>query len=644
MTLQNLQLWFRRGGELTRGAAQTKHSAHPWFLVIWLTGVDYFSSLAYQAGIALIAAGTLAPIATAILSVVTLLGAVPIYMLVARRSYAGQGSIALLENLLSGWWGKLLVLVLLGFAATDFVITMTLSAADAARHATENPYLHQVLGNHSFGITVLLLALLAAVFIAGFREAIALAAVVAIPYLLLNAVLLGKCIMLVASGPELIVNWRDELLKTADLPHLLLSAVIIFPSLALGLSGFETGVSVMPLIKGDPADGKPPLGRIRNTVKLLVVAAVIMCAFLMASSVTTTLLIPEADYKEGGPANGRALAFLAHKYFGDGFGSAYDISTIAILWFAGASAMAGLLNLIPRYLPRLGMAPRWTAYARPLVFVLFVVDLIVTFVFDADVDRQSGAYATGVLVIILSAAVAAGVALLREGHEVSQSGRRLGTGVNWMAVYCMIVAVVFAYALVQNVRERPDGIIIGSIFILTLISVSILSRYLRQGELRVRKLNFCDAASAQLWDEVTSRRVNVVPVDVPSPRRYEAEREYIHATYRIEGPLAFVNVGLLDNRSEFYEEPVIKVMRLDDDYRIEITEATVVANTIAYLTMVIKARAVFLRLTRRSPITQALRYFLLGTGETAMLVHEILVHHLRKKPDAERPRLYLMSK
>src|ERR1700690_753979 len=170
---------------LAQISRETERS-YPWYQVIWLTGVDYFSTLGYQPGIALLAAGALSPIATAVLVAVTLLCALPIYVQVAGRSHAGLGSIAMLEHLLPGWWGKFMVLVLLGFATTDFVITMTLSASDAARHATENPYLHPLLGHANLRVTLILLALLAAVFLRGFKEAIELATAVCIPYLLLN--------------------------------------------------------------------------------------------------------------------------------------------------------------------------------------------------------------------------------------------------------------------------------------------------------------------------------------------------------------------------------------------------------------------------------------------------------------------------
>ena len=356
--------WLSRGEPLSDHAGE-KVVTHPWWKVMWLTGVDYFSTLGYQPGIALLAASAVAPIATVILVLVTLLGALPVYAQVAGRSYAGQGSIAMLENLLAGWKGKLLVLILLGFAATDFVITMTLSAADAAKHAIENPFLHPALGDHPVLVTLAILIVLAAVFLKGFNEAIGLAAVAALPYLALTLIVLVRGALEVIAHPDLLSGWRSALAAHGSFPLLIAGALLVFPKLALGLSGFETGVSVMPLIDGGDTDrahspraGDTPKGRIANARKLLLTAAVIMSGMLILSSLVTTLLIVPADYAEGGKASGRAIAFLAHRYLGSGFGTVYDMSTILILGLAGASAMAGLLHLIPRYLPRFGMAPQ----------------------------------------------------------------------------------------------------------------------------------------------------------------------------------------------------------------------------------------------------------------------------------------------
>jgi hypothetical protein len=334
-------------------------STAPWWQVMCLTGVDYFSTLGYQPGIAVLAAGVLSPVATLILVVVTLCVALPIYAQVAKHSPHGQGSILMLEELLPRWKGKAFVLVLLGFAFTDFIITMTMSAADATAHLAENPYMPEMLSQHVVLVTSLLLVALGAVFLKGFKEAIGLAVFIVALYLLLNLLVVGRALLEVFTQGKLLDGWWHSVMTEHGSPWVAFGmALLLFPKLALGLSGFETGVAVMPLVRGgeDDAPGRPG-GRIRNTRKLLATAALIMSVALIASSFVTTVLIPPREFEAGGKAYGRGLSYLAHGLMGDGVGTLYDLATIVILWFAGASAMAGLLNLVPRYLPPYGMAP-----------------------------------------------------------------------------------------------------------------------------------------------------------------------------------------------------------------------------------------------------------------------------------------------
>jgi hypothetical protein len=618
-------------------------------MVVWLTGVDYFSSLAYQPGIALLAVGALAPPATLILILVTVAGALPVYSQVARRSFAGQGSIAILENLLSGWRAKIFVLVLIGFAATDFVITMTLSAADAARHAIANPYFGPLFGNHHEFLTLALLFLLGLVFVIGFREAIRLATAVAVPYILLNLVVLGRGLLRIVQEPALLNDWRVFLRTHYDWTGLFVVSALVFPKLALGLSGFETGVSVMPLVAGDeaflksqdPASLAPPPGRIQNTRKLLILAAGLMAAMLLLSSFVTALLIPREAYARGGPASGRATAYLAHQLLGSAFGTIYDLSTIAILWFAGASAMAGLINLIPRYLPRFGMAPRWVSYRRPMVAVLFVINVLVTLVFRADVEAQGGAYATGVLVLIFSAALAVTISLWRESRE--QSERKVSTSLR--AAYFLGVSLVFAYTLTANVFERPDGVYISTVFVFTVLLLSAVSRYQRSKELRVSDVIFADEASAALWPALVGKKVNLVPLERGDSSARAAKMEEIRQHYRVSGPFAFLHVRLLDNRSEFVAPLRLSVRRDEDNFIIEVRGAVAIANSVAYLSELIEPKSIFLELTRQNLMMQSLRYLFLGEGEIGLLVYSILVHYWEwaHSPMQSRPTLYLMS-
>jgi hypothetical protein len=591
------------------------HKPHPWWQVLCLTGVDYFSTLGYQPGIAALAAGALAPLATLILVLLTLFGAVPVYARVAKESPHGEGSVAMLERLLLGWKGKVFVLVLLGFAATDFIITITLSAADATAHIVENPFAPAWAHDHRVGITLALIAMLGAVFYKGFKEAIGIAVALTSIYLTLNVVVIGVALVDIFHHPEYIPRWKDALFAQASsLWSMLGISLIIFPKLALGLSGFETGVAVMPLVKSD--DGSIE-SRIKNTKKLLTWAAVIMSLFLMASSFATTLAIPADEFKKGGEANGRALAFLAHKYLGDTFGSVYDLSTICILWFAGASALAALLNLVPRYLPRYGMAPEWARASRPLAVVFTLISFLVTILFKADVDAQGGAYATGVLVLITSASTAAMLSAIR------QKQKRL-------IPFFGAVALIFLYTTLQNIHERPEGIKIAAVFILTIIVVSFVSRISRTTELRVERVELDELA--QLFvAESSARGIRIIA----NKRQDGDEREYAIKEDRQREdshipaslPILFLEVEVTD-ASEFATVLEVKGVQVGD-YRILRAQSSTVPNAIAALLLHLrdvtgKRPHVYFNWSEGNPFAFMMRYLLLGEGDTAPVTREVL--------------------
>jgi hypothetical protein len=617
--------WLFSDLQLPKGVhGHVDQSTHSWWRVMCLTGVDYFSTLGYQSGIAFLAAGVLSPIATLVLVLVTLFGALPVYKRVAAASPNGQGSIAMLENLFPGWSGKVFVLVLLGFATTDFVITMTLSAADAAAHFVHNPYTPPALRNQ-MAITLILLAILGAIFLKGFKDAINVAVVLVGVYLALNVIVTVVGVAHVLEQPRLLLAWKDAVFtQHGSILSIVGISLLLFPRLALGLSGFETGVAVMPLIKCEGIRA-----RIRNTRRLLATAAIIMSVFLLATSVITTLLIPAIAFKEGGPANGRAMAYLAHRYLGNGFGSVYDASTILILAFAGASAMAGLLNLIPRYLPGFGMAPEWARASRPLVLVFMAVAFIVTRLFHADVDAQGGAYATGVLVLITSASCAVTVAA-RNGAP------RLGLG---------LISIIFIYTTLVNIYERPEGLKISCIFIFTMIFMSLVSRAFRATELRITGIEFDQQAQA-LLAEASKQTIRLIAWN---PRNsLGKDREKVKVQLRqLEGlsaddALYFFEVERGD-ASDFTERLRVHGRR-DGGNRILYARSAVVANSVAALLIELERTTgciphVYFHWTEVNPVTNVLRFIFLGQGDTAPLTHEVLRRAV--KDPARRPVVHV---
>ncbi len=622
-----------------------RHKQHSWWQVMCLTGVDYFSTLGYQPGIALIAAGALSPFATLVLVLLTLFGALPMYRRVAEESPHGDGSISMLEKLLSRWKGKMFVLILLGFVATSFIITITLSAADATAHILENPFVEENLHflDHPIIVTVVLIGVLGLVFLRGFNEVIGIAVVIVAVFLFLNLVTIAVGMhQIFVVQPERIALWQANVWSHPDVGgsilFLVIASLLVFPKLALGLSGFETGVVVMPLVRSDvpPPTGNGRAihlssiapetasdemrehiaGRIRNGKKLLTGAALIMSFYLIGSSIITSMLVPFTEIQPGGKAYGRAISFLAHQYLGAAFGTVYDISTITILWFAGASAMAGLLNIVPRYLPRYGMAPDWAKATRPLVLVFTAICFVVTVLFQAEVNAQGGAYATGVLMLMTSAAVAVTISARRQRQS------------RWIAF--MLITLVFAFTTVVNMIAQPSGIQIASLFIFGIIATSFISRALRTTEVRVDKIDF-DQKALEFIDDLAEGEIRIVTNrretgDV-SEYRFKEHEKRIDNHIPSTDPVLFYEVELGD-ASEFTGGLTIRGVDVDG-YKILRTESPAVPNAIAALLLELRDRTgkiphVYFGWSEGNPIMYLARYILFGEGDTAPVTREIL--------------------
>jgi hypothetical protein len=626
--------WFLEGARQQTGphANEKAVDQSAWWKVMCLTGVDYFSTLGYQPGIAFLAAGLISPLATLVLVLLTLFGALPMYLRVAELSPHGQGSIAILEQLLPRWRGKALVLCLLGFAATGFIITITMSAADATEHIVKNPLAPQWL-NHPIVLTLVLLGALGGIFLRGFREAIWLAVPIVGIYLALNIAVVAWGIHYLLGRPDLLIHWKAAALAAhgGSMTDVIVMALLLFPKLALGLSGFETGVAVMPLVAGEAGDTQAhPVGRIRNAHKLLTTAAATMSVLLVTSSVVTTLLIPAAEFQPGGSAYGRALAYIAHEHIGAVFGTFYDFSTVSILWFAGASAMVGLLNLVPRYLPRYGMAPEWAKANRPLVLIFTATTAVVTVLFHADVNSQGGAYATGVLVLMGSAALAVTLARLRAGQ---------------IFYGYLLLTVIFGYTTLVNIIERPEGIKIASIFIVAIVVMSMTSRVLRSTELRVHGVA-PDAVARQFIHAAADAPVRIIAnrPDAGDAEEYAHKLREARESHHLppDERVLFVEVRPGD-ASQFSD--TLRVAGVDvGGHRVLRCVSPAIPNAIAALLLYCRDETgkiphAYFGWTEGNPIAYLLKFLAFGEGDTAPVTREVL---RQAEPNPmRRPRIHV---
>ncbi len=644
-----------------------------WLWVLGLIGLDYFSTLSYQPSIAYQAAGLLAPLATVVVVLVTLFGALPVYAHVAARSPNGQGSMGVFERLFPGWRGKTLILILLGFAATDFIFTRTFSAADAAVHllGNPNPTWQAVLdslfdaGNsvrpwssHPYWLklmsywdrqmvaTVLLLALGFAfwfLFRKGFnRRVIQIAGVVVAVYLLLTAVVIGSGLYYLADHPEILRAWYADVLAGrwhvdgAPLTGqgwaaVVLVCLLLLPKMALGLSGFEMGMVVMPLVKGAPGDDPVnPRGRVRNVQKMLVAAALVMSVYLLGSALVIATLIPPPAFGPNSTAVNRALAYLAHggrladgaggeqlyAWFGQPFGTLYDVSTVLILSLAGLSVSIGLRDLVPPYLQRLGMELPWAQAVGAILYMFTLVKLAVTVIFRADVDAQRGAYASSVLVLMASAGVAAAV------HH-----RRHGTvRTSWPYTF---IAGLFLITAAAVIVTRPGGLGFAAGSVLAILVVSMVSRVIRSTELRFQGFQFVDDESRFLWQSLVFLEFPVLVPHHPGGRSLQAKEDAIRKRHRLtpDVPLVFLEAHLGDP-SEFFQQPLIEVKQEEGRFNIRITRCTSISHAIAAaaleLSRVGAPPEIHFGWSDERPFVANLNFVLFGQGNIPWMVRELI--------------------
>ncbi len=665
------------------GPPKPFEAAWPWILC--LIGLDYFSTLAYQPSIAYQAAGPLAPLAMTLIVVITIFCAVPVYGYVARWSVRGQGSIGMLERLVPGWTGKLLVLILLGFAATNFIFSRTFSAADAAVHLIQNPNPqwqraldhiwtagdarsasdHPVwqriwdYWDRQMVATLLLLVvgfIFWAVFWRGFtKRVVQLAAVVVAVYLTLNAVVIVSGLVYLGDNFHVVQEWwanaRENNGTSLSFPlngtfwMMAAACLLVLPKMALGLSGFELSMVAMPLIRSAANDASDfPTGRVRNTRKMLRAAAAIMAVYLLGATMVTTTLIPAHALAPGGDAADRSLAYLAHggtlaigtsakdinPMFGELFGTTYDAATIVILSLAGAAVTIALRDLVPPYLHRLGMELPWASAIGAILYLFNLTKLVVTVVFHASLNAQRGAYATSVLMLFASASMAAMLAARRLDSSPTRSF--------WMTYLSAFSAVVFTVLAGAVMIARPEGALVALVLVAVVLGVSMVSRAIRTSELRFSGFEFVDDRSKFLWQSLVYLDFPVMVPHRPGHRSIADKEAEIRARHRLtpEIPVVFVEATLGDP-SEFYQLPLVEAHQDDGRFVLRVTRCASIPHALAAVALELSKVGdppeIHFGWSDENPIAANLKFVLFGQGNVPWMVRALI---RRAEPRPER--------
>lgn len=667
---------------------------YAWWLVLALIGLDYFSTLAYLPSVAVDSrhgrsAHEMAPLAALGVVVITLFLALPVYLYVVGRSPQGHGAIGVLERRVCGWIGKFLIVVLLGFVATDFVITRTLSAADASRHILYNsnwkngvdwltrnresvrrslPTLLQGqffdFWNEQLVVTLILSVLAFGLYhflVRGFTPAFLwTAAVVVAVYLALTGIVVGSCLAYLARNPQIFADWMELVRQGAGTPRentwalvasVSILALLTFPQMALGLSGFELSMTSVGLVRGRPDDyPASPRGRIANSRKMLVVVVLIMGIFLLGSVLSTSLLVPAPAFQNDQQARFRTLAYLAHggqlihgvegsavsPLFGPWFGTIYDLSTVLILFLAGASVTISLRDLVPPYLARFGMQLQWAEKVGVILHLFNVVILVVTLWFDASVSRQVWAYASSVLVLLSSAAVAA----------VLEVNRRW-KGSRWRPVVLAPFAAICLFFLTMvglTLKINPSGLTIALIFVGLLLVTGFTSRWVRSTELRFEGFAFANEKTKTRWADICRLEFQVLvphrPDHLPLP---EKDRE-IRQRHRLgpDVPIIFVEAALGDP-SDFYQVPHMDIVTVEGMEVVRVSRCASIAHVIAAIGLAFRECGrppeIHFGWSEEAPLAANVHFLFFGEGNIPWMVHALL---RKAEPDSvRRPRVVI---